>query len=359
MGLPLKHTFALFSLSLCLATSTHAQEISSFEKRITEKKLSNGLTVLLCERSGAPVVSFFTLVDTGSDRDVPGATGLAHMFEHMAFKGTERIGTTDFAKESVALQIEEDAYLAYDRERHKNVGRDENKIAELQKAWKAASESAERFVTTNEFSQIVKEHGGVDLNAFTTSEETGYLYSFPSNEIELWAYLESERLLHPVLREFYSEREVVHEERRLSYEEASGCLLQATNAIAAGGLHFPPLVLERYVQSAFSDRHSPHTMLTVRENQVMELAERRFSNKEIAAVLHIRCTTVRYHMSNIFSKLNISNRKMLVQRHEYDPNSGERAFDELRRVTLVNGAGDSNPGVSQSIIQRNTIRTSA
>src|SRR6266851_2542677 len=75
-----------------------AQDVASFEKRITVRTLPNGLTVLVCERPEAPVFSFFTHVDVGSDREVPGITGLAHMFEHIAFKGTDKIGSNDYAQ---------------------------------------------------------------------------------------------------------------------------------------------------------------------------------------------------------------------------------------------------------------------
>src|SRR3954471_14371121 len=81
----------------------NAQDIASFEKRITVKKLGNGLTVLIMERPEAPVFSFYTRVDVGSVQEVPGITGLAHMFEHMAFKGTHEIGTTNWPKEKAAL----------------------------------------------------------------------------------------------------------------------------------------------------------------------------------------------------------------------------------------------------------------
>ncbi len=192
-----------------------AQDLASFEKRITVKTLPNGLTVLVCERPEAPVFSFFTHVDVGADREVPGITGLAHMFEHMAFKGTDKIGTTDYAAEQVAVEKVEEAYQAYDRERRREVGRDEKKVAELEKAWRAAIEAAEKYVVKNGFGEIVEREGGVGLNAFTSWDETGYHYSFPSNRVELWAYLESERFLHPVMREFYKERDVVFEERRL------------------------------------------------------------------------------------------------------------------------------------------------
>jgi predicted Zn-dependent peptidase len=203
---------------LLAALPAAAQDLASFEKRVTVKTLPNGLTLLVLERPEAPVFSFFTHVNAGSDREVAGITGLAHMFEHMAFKGTDRIGTTDYAAEKVALEKVEKAYDAYDRERRKPVGSDAARVAALEKAWKEAMAEADRFVKANEFGEIIDREGGAGLNAFTSSDETGYFYSMPANRLELWAYLESERFLTPVMREFYKERDVVYEERRMRVE---------------------------------------------------------------------------------------------------------------------------------------------
>jgi predicted Zn-dependent peptidase len=200
---------------LLLTTLAAAQDVTSFEKRITVKKLPNGLTIVICERPEAPVFSFFTMVDAGSAQDPMGKTGLAHMFEHMAFKGTDKIGTSNYAAEKLALEKVETAYAAYINERDKTVGRDEAKLKELEKAWKDAIAAADKYVVPNQFGKIIEQSGGQDLNAFTDYDETAYHYSLPVNRLELWAYLESERFLHPVLREFYKERNVVIEERRL------------------------------------------------------------------------------------------------------------------------------------------------
>lgn len=205
--------FLLLSLFFLLAAIS-AQDLASFEKRITVQKLANGLTVVIMERPEAPVFSFYTNVDAGSAQEVPGITGLAHMFEHMAFKGTDKIGTTNYAEEKVALQKVEEAYAAYQVENEKVFDRDPNKVAELEKVWKDAIDKADTYVIPNQFGEIVESQGGVGLNAFTDWDETGYHYSFPENRLELWAYLESERFLHPVMREFYKERDVVYEERR-------------------------------------------------------------------------------------------------------------------------------------------------
>ena len=203
------------SVVFLLATLAAAQDLASFEKRITVKKLPNGLTVLICERPEAPVFSFYTHVDTGSVQDPLNKTGLAHMFEHMAFKGTDTIGTTNYAAEKVALAKVEEAYAAYIRERDKPTGRDEAKLKALEKSWKDAVQAADQYAKLNEFSEIIERNGGEDLNASTDWDETNYFYSLPSNRLELWAYLESERFLHPVMRQFYDERNVVIEERRM------------------------------------------------------------------------------------------------------------------------------------------------
>ena len=200
---------------LCTAKPAQAQDIASFEKRTTVKVLANGLTLVIVERPEAPVFSYFTHVDVGGAQEGVGQTGMAHMFEHMAFKGTDRIGTNAFAQEKQAVDKVEKAYLAYDAERRKPYGRDAGKLAQLEKDWRAAMEAAEKFVVQNEFGEVVDRAGGVGLNAFTNSDETGYLYSMPSNRVELWAYLESERMKRPVMRQFYQERDVVNEERRM------------------------------------------------------------------------------------------------------------------------------------------------
>jgi len=198
-----------------LITVAAAQDVASFEKRTTVKTLPNGLTVVILERPEAPVFSFFTHVDAGSVQDPMGKTGLAHMFEHMAFKGTDKIGTTDYPAEKEALTKVEVAYAAYIAERDKRIGRDDNKLKELEKSWKDSIADAQKYVKPNEFGEIVEREGGEGMNANTSDDETNYFYSFPSNRLELWAYLESERFLHPVMREFYKERDVVIEERRM------------------------------------------------------------------------------------------------------------------------------------------------
>jgi predicted Zn-dependent peptidase len=202
---------------LCAA---NAQDLASFEKRTTVKVLPNGLTLIVSERPEAPVFSFYTLVDAGSADDPQGDSGLAHMFEHMAFKGSQEIGTTNYPAEKVALAKVEIAYAAYDAELRKLVGRDPAKLASLKKTFQDAQAEAQKFVIPNQFSLIAEQNGAVGINASTAEDSTQYFWSMPSNRLELWAYLESQRIGQPVQREFYKERDVVQEERRMRIDSS-------------------------------------------------------------------------------------------------------------------------------------------
>jgi predicted Zn-dependent peptidase len=229
-----------------------AQDLASFENRVTVRTLPNGLTVIILRRPEAPVFSFFTMVDTGSSQDPLSKTGLAHMMEHMAFKGTPDIGTTNYAEEKVALAKVEQAYAAYEAERIKRMDRDPQTLAQLQKEWQGAIAAADKFVIKNQFGEIVESHGGVGMNAFTTYDETGYLYSMPSNMIELWAAIESDRFANPVMREFYKERNVVMEERRMRTDsDPTGRLVEQFlgTAFAANPYHRPTIGYPSDLQS--------------------------------------------------------------------------------------------------------------
>jgi len=200
-------------LLMVLSVAGRAQDLASFEARTTEHVLDNGWKFIIVERPTAPVFSFATYVNVGSAQEVPGITGLAHMFEHMAFKGSTNIGSTNYRKEKKAIEALEEAYQAWQRERL-SLQPDAGTLEELQAEFAEKQEAAFEYVKSNEFGEIIDREGGVGLNAFTNSDVTGYFYSFPSNKIELFAYLESERFLHPVFREYYKERDVVMEERR-------------------------------------------------------------------------------------------------------------------------------------------------
>ena len=257
---------------LLSALPAAAQDLKSFEARTTVHVLPNGWTFILVERHQAPVFSFSTHANVGSAQEVTGITGLAHMFEHMAFKGTESIGTTNYPEEKKAIAALETAYQAYQAERLSPHG-DAGRADALFKAFKAKQAEADKFVVKNEFPDVVNREGGVFLNAFTDTDETVFFYSLPANKTELWAYLESERFLHPVFREFYEERDVVHEERRQSVEgQPIGRVLEQFQGAAflAHPYHHRPFGYESDLQSFtltdaekfFRENYGPGNLVT-------------------------------------------------------------------------------------------------
>src|SRR5450631_4277162 len=210
-----------------------AQSLKDFEKKVTEFTLPNGLHFLIVERHEAPVISFNTYANVGAVDDPTGRTGLAHMFEHMAFKGTDTIGTKNWPLEKKAMDAIEDVYDRLETERNKWFRADPKKIEALEAELKAAMEKADTYVESNEYDRIVESNGGVGLNAGTSEDSTSYYYNFPSNRLELWFLLESERFMKPVFREFYKERDVVREERRMRVESSpQGKLVESLLATA-------------------------------------------------------------------------------------------------------------------------------
>jgi predicted Zn-dependent peptidase len=211
-------SIGVFALSAITASSAFGFDIKSYEKKIVHHTLDNGLTLIILPRDDAPVVSLVTYANVGSADDPKGFTGMAHMFEHMAFKGDDEIGTNDYAAEQEAIAKEEAAFEAWRLERSKGELADSAKVAELEAAFKASEEESGKYVVTNEFGNIVEKAGFVRLNAFTSLDQTAYLYNFPENKLELAIMLESTRFSKPVLREFHKEANVVEEERRMRTE---------------------------------------------------------------------------------------------------------------------------------------------
>jgi predicted Zn-dependent peptidase len=186
--------------------------IDGVVSQISEFSLANGMKFIVMERHQAPVVSFMTYVNIGSAFEAPGKTGAAHFLEHLAFKGTDRIGTTNYAAEKPALEAID---KVFDQLQAAKAAGNAAEVTRLQTAFEAAKAEAAKYVEQNKYGQIVEQAGGVGLNATTSADATRYFYSFPANKLELWMSLESERFLDPVFREFHEERDVILEERRM------------------------------------------------------------------------------------------------------------------------------------------------
>ena len=225
---------AALGLSLtALGPQAAAQSLADFERSVTEHTLDNGMRFFIVERREVPVVSFHIYANVGSVDEENGMSGMAHMFEHMAFKGTKDIGTTNYAAEREALDKVDELVAALQGERLKGDRADAEDLERLESEFKEAQRVANDFVINNKFSEIVEENGAVGLNATTSMDATRYFYSLPSNKLELWFSLESDRFLNPVLREFYKERGVVIEERRMRVEsQPVGNLLEDFLSVA-------------------------------------------------------------------------------------------------------------------------------
>ncbi|MFQ6035668.1 MAG: M16 family metallopeptidase [Sedimentisphaerales bacterium] len=222
----------LFAMSAIAPKSAEAQDWRQFEKRMTEFTLDNGLKFLVLERHEAPVVSFHTYADVGSVDEVKGITGLAHLFEHMAFKGTKTIGTKDYDAEAKALAKMDKLFLAIKAEQRKPGQADKAKLEELQRQFEQARKEAQEYLVHDEFEEVYSRAGATGFNAYTSYDATQYIVSLPSNKVELWMSLESDRFANPVVREFYKEKDVVMEERRMMENNPQGRLLEDFLAIA-------------------------------------------------------------------------------------------------------------------------------
>jgi len=213
---------------------------------VIEKTLSNGMRLLMVPRTGEPVVAGGWVARVGSSNERPGITGIAHLFEHMMFKGTPTLGTKDYAKDQEIIAAQERVREEMRREEAKmraalrrgeidDILKPENKTAryrELEAEFKKLVEAHREVIVKNEFDRIYTTAGGSGMNAYTSDDMTAYFITVPANKLELWMWMESERILRPVFREFYAERDVVFEERRMRTEATpTGRLSESFNAM--------------------------------------------------------------------------------------------------------------------------------
>ncbi len=194
----------------------------NLEERVIEHTFKNGLKILMMERHQSPTISAYIRFNVGSVDEVTGNTGIAHMLEHMLFKGTKILGTTDYKKEKPILDEIDHVAAELDTERRKGVRMDKSRIGQLQKRLRELQAEHKQYVIPDEFSQLYAKNGGVGHNAGTGKDGTTYMIHLPANKLELWAAIESDRMREPVLREFYAERDVVMEERRMRIENSAG-----------------------------------------------------------------------------------------------------------------------------------------
>jgi predicted Zn-dependent peptidase len=197
----------------------------NLEEKVHARTLKNGMTVLLIERHGAPVFSTLYGFKVGSVDEIQGITGTAHLFEHMAFKGTPKIGTSDFEKEKPIMEKVNQAGREWSLELVKGEQADKDKLARLRADLTKLEAEQKKLIVKDEIDVIYSNVGGTGLNAMTSTDQTIYIIGLPSNQLELFCLVESERIRNTVLREFYTERSVIQEERKQTTDASPARLL--------------------------------------------------------------------------------------------------------------------------------------
>ena len=223
---PLRRAPLVLAWTACLllsSTPVEAQrgsraerEETSLEQLVESFQLDNGWRFLLLPRRDAPVVSFETWVDTGSRFDPPARSGAANLMKNLLFKGSDRIGTLDWSAESLALDAVDEAAAAL---RGLEGSKDTAALLEASARFSEARKRATALTVPEEFSLILEEAGGAStLNAYVSPDATRFVVSLPSNQLELWCWLESERFARPVFRDFHAERDALLQDRRSRVE---------------------------------------------------------------------------------------------------------------------------------------------
>ena len=209
-------------LLLVLAATAAAQNLRD---QVTLVTLDNGLRVLFVDSGAAPVIAINLMFDVGGVDEPAGLGGIAHMVEHMAFKGTPSIGSLDLEAEAAALAAVEVRALSlkYLRE---HGSPEEVEAAEA--AFAEARARAQQLALTSPLDALFSTNGGIRLNASTGYDRTSYVLSIPSNRLELYARVYADVLLGTIFRQFYEERDVVRQERRQRNEDdPQGFLFEA------------------------------------------------------------------------------------------------------------------------------------
>jgi len=216
--------------ALLAGAALHADStrLPDWASNVHEIRLKNGMTFLLYPRGETPIFSAYIRFKVGGIDEETGKTGLAHFLEHMAFKGTETIGTKDFAKEKPILEEIDKVGAELSAEYRKGAQTDPKKIEELRGRLKSLHDEESKFLEKEELSKKMLENGGADYNATTSKDMTSYFVSLPTDKLRFWADIEAKRIFKPVFREFYQEKDVVLEERRMRVDnDPDGRLYEA------------------------------------------------------------------------------------------------------------------------------------
>jgi predicted Zn-dependent peptidase len=262
----------------------------NFVDKVQRLTLKNGLRLIMLERHLSPTIAIYIRYRSGALDEADGKTGTAHMLEHMMFKGTRTIGTRDYRREEKILNQIVKIGTILDQERAKAKAASPVLLARLTAQLNTLQKEQQRFIISNEIDRLYTENGAVGLNASTGQDLTTYKVSIPANRIELWARIESDRMVHPVFREFYTERNVVMEERRQRAEsDPDGKLLEAYLATAFLTHPYRRPVLGwpsdmnyldmDYMQRFFKNTHAPNNTVIAIVGDIQPAAIRKIVEK--------------------------------------------------------------------------------
>ncbi|MHC4923255.1 MAG: M16 family metallopeptidase [Planctomycetota bacterium] len=339
---------ALLAPALLLASppSASADPGEDFKVPVKEGMLENGMKVLVVERSSVPTMACMIKFRVGAVDEQVGTTGIAHILEHMLFKGTPSIGTTNYEAEKPLLDRTEELYteirsawnalpleirrntevfhdiietahslglkmatpadrmddkvrkeiteLQRKAESLRALGGGVGRVFDLEKEFCEVQEEADQYVIDDEDWMILERNGAWGLNASTGADSTQYFYNLPANRLELWALIESGRMRHPVLRQFYKERDVIMEERRMRIDnDPGGRMWEQMGALAFGAhpYHWPVIgwasdirwVSRTEVEDFFRKYYAPNRAVAcivgdVKFDDVMKMVEKYFGD---------------------------------------------------------------------------------
>lgn len=286
----------ILMLLVTITAPALARNVMDFELKAKKFVLDNGLTVLYVPRCDVPVFTGYILAKVGSVNEVPGLTGSSHLLEHMMFKGTKQFGTLDYSQEVEKLSRIDELSRQMKAEQAKlrtAYGNGDASRVECLRAEIAEIElQLKPIAVSNELWSIYQRYGGENLNASTGCDSTKYYVQLPSNYFELWAKLESDRLANAVFREFYSERDVVREERRLRVDNEPAGMLQEQfrAALFIGSSYAEPIIgwacdletiTREELRKSFETYYAPNNLVMVlvgdlSEDQVNEVVKKYF-----------------------------------------------------------------------------------
>ena len=290
--------------------------VSNIKDKVVKHTLKNGLKVLILKRDTVQTVSFNMMFKVGSVDEEFGKTGLAHFFEHMMFKGTKALGTKDYDSEMEIMKqisIIADQIISLKDVDDKDI--DHEKIAVLQEKLKHLEKQQAFYIKRSEFESTYDREGAQGLNAYTAADVTSFIVNLPKNKVELWMRLESDRFKNPVFREFYKEKEIIIEERRMRYvDSANGKLF---------GTFIPLAFMEHPYRNPTIGWESD--LLRVRNQDVLDFFDRYYvpSNMVVSIVGDVDAEKIIYYMRKYFE--DIPNN--LVQRNRItkeSPQNGRR-----------------------------------